>query len=124
MSLIEIMFAMTILGIVLLTIAKLSLNTASAGRLNDLVATRTAVLQQQAARLGAIPYTTLAAMSSSTSTITAGGTSYQRIITITPASKYTTVKIVMAPSSSTTSTDSLVFTRASSSGSSPLCSGC
>ncbi|HUX33474.1 MAG TPA: prepilin-type N-terminal cleavage/methylation domain-containing protein [Gemmatimonadaceae bacterium] len=124
MSLIEIMIAMVMLGIVLVTIAKLSLSVAYAGRTNDLVSTRTAVLQQQAARLGAIPYTTLQAMSTSSSTITVGGTAYSRTITLTPSAKYTTVKIVLSPTSSATARDSLVFTRANPSGGSPLCTGC
>jgi type II secretory pathway pseudopilin PulG len=124
MSLIEIMIAMVILGIVLVTIAKLSLDAAVAGRSNNLVATRTAVLQQQAARLGAIPYATLAGMSSGSDSITIGGTTYLRTITLTPAAKYTTVSIVIAPSSNAAARDSLVFTRANSAGGSPLCSGC
>lgn len=124
MSLIEIMIAMTMLGIVLVTIAKLSLSVAYAGRVNDLVSTRTAVLQQQAARLGAIPYATLQAMSTAADTITVGGTTYSRVITLTPAPKYTTVKIVLTPNSSSAARDSLSFTRANASGGSPLCSGC
>ena len=126
MSLIEIMFAMVILGIVLVTIAKLALDAAVAGRSNNLVATRTAVLQQQAARLGAIPYTTLAGLTSSTTTITVGGTSYSRQITLTPSSntKYIKVKVVIAPTATPSAADSLVFTRANAVGGSPLCSGC
>ena len=115
---------MTILGIVLVTIAKLALDAASAGRTNDLVATRTAALQQQAARLGAIPYTYLSTMTSSTGTVTVGGKTYTRKITLSAASKYTTVTLVMTPTSATTKPDSVVFTRASNSSGSPLCVGC
>ena len=126
MSLIEIMFAMVILGIVLVTIAKLALDAAVAGRSNNLVATRTAVLQQQVARLSAIPYTTLAGLSTSTTTITVGGASYSRQITLTPSSntKYIKVKVVIAPTATPSAADSLVFTRANAVGGSPLCSGC
>ena len=126
MSLIEIMFALVILGVVLVTIAKLSLDAAVAGRSNDLVATRTAVLQQQAARLGAIPYTTLASMSSTSDSITVGSTNYFRTVTLTPSStgKYIKVSVVIAPTSSPASRDSLLFTRANAAGASPLCSGC
>jgi len=124
MSLIEIMIAMVMLGIVLVTIAKLSLSVAYAGRTNDLVSTRTAVLQQQAARLGAVPYATLQAMSTSADTITVGGTAYARAITLTTAPTYTTVKIVLTPTSNIIARDSLSFTRANASGGSPLCTGC
>ena len=126
MSLIEIMFALVILGVVLVTIAKLSLDAAVAGRSNNLVATRTAVLQQQAARLGSIPYTTLASLTSTSDSITVGGASYFRTITLTPSSntKYIAVKVVIAPTSSPASRDSLLFTRANAAGASPLCSGC
>ena len=126
MSLIEIIFALVILGIVLVTIAKLSLDAAVAGRSNDLVATRTAVLQQQAARLGSIPYTTLASKTSTSDSITVGGKNYYRTITLTPSSntKYIKVKVVIAPTSTPTARDSLQFTRANAAGASPLCSGC
>jgi prepilin-type N-terminal cleavage/methylation domain-containing protein len=122
-SLIEVMFAMTMLAIVLVTIAKLSLDVATTGRANDLVARRTAVLQQQAARLGAIPYTTLQTMTAGTATITAGGVSYVRRIGLTQGTNRISVKIVIAPSSDTTKKDSLMFDHAYSN-SSPLCSGC
>lgn len=123
-SLIEIMIAMTMLGIVLVTIAKLSLSVASAGQSNSLVANRSAALEQQAARLGAIPYTTLQTMSSKADTITIGSIAYTRAITLTPATNRIAVKIVLAPTSNTAATDSLLFTRANAAGGSPLCSGC
>ncbi len=123
MSLIEIMIAMSMLAIVLVTIAQLSLTVARTGRTNDLVARRTAVLQQQAARLGAIPYTTLDSLAGGTSTITVGGVSYRRTLTLTPGTNRITVKVVIAPMSDLTKTDSLVFDHAYKSGSA-LCSGC
>lgn len=123
LSLIEVMIAMSMMAIVLVTIAKLSLDVSSQGRANDLVARRSAVLQQQAARLGAIPYTTLQTMSGGTSTITEGGRTYSRRIALTPATHRITVKIVIAPTLYPTKTDSLVFDHAYSTGS-PLCSGC
>lgn len=123
LSLIEIMIAMTMLATVLVTIAKLSLDVAQMGRTNDIVARRTAVLQQQAARLGAIPYTTLQTLSSGTATITEGGVSYTRTLTLTPGSKRITVSVKIAPTAYPTMTDSLVFDHGYST-SSPLCSGC
>jgi type II secretory pathway pseudopilin PulG len=122
-SLIEIMVAMSMLAIVLVTIAGLTLSVARTGRSNDLATRRSAVLQQQAARLGAIPYTTLQTMSSGTSTITVGGVSYTRRLSLTQGSNRITVKVVIAPTSDYTKTDSLVFDHAYSA-SSPLCSGC
>jgi len=122
-SLIEIMIAMSMLAIVLVTIAQLSLTVARTGRINDLVARRTAVLQQQAARLGAIPYTTLDSLPSGTSTITVGGVAYKRRLSFTQGTNRITVKVVIAPASDSTKKDSLVFDHAYGSGS-PLCSGC
>ena len=122
-SLIEIMIAMSMLAIVLVTIAQLSLTVARTGRTNDLVARRTAVLQQQAARLGAVPYTTVDTMSNGSSTITVGGVSYQRTLAFTQGTNRVTVKVVIAPSSDTTKKDSLVFDHANVAGSS-LCTGC
>lgn len=123
-SLIEIMIAMTMLGIVLVTIAKLSLSVASAGQSNNLVANRSAALEQQAERLGAIPFPTLQTLSSGTTTITIGGIAYARTITLTPGTKRIDVKVVLAPTSNLAAADSLLFTRANASGGSPLCSGC
>lgn len=123
MSLIEIMIAMSMMAIVLVTIAKLSFNVATQGRANRLVAARTAVLQQQAARYGAMPYTTLQTKTSGTSTITMGGVSYTRTLTLTQGTKRISVKVVIAPTSDPTKKDSLMFDHAYSS-SSPLCSGC
>ena len=123
LSLIEIMIAMSMLAVVLVTIAQLSLTVARTGRTNDLVARRTAVLQQQAARLGAIPYTTVDTMTSRTSTITVGNVGYTRKLSFTKGTNRVTVKIVIAPSSDTTKKDSLVFDHANSAGSA-LCNGC
>ena len=122
-SLIEIMIAMSMLAIVLVTIAGLTLSVARTGRANDLVARRSAVLQQQAARLGAIPYTTLQTMSSGSTTISVGNVSYTRTLTLTPGTNRITVKVVIAPTSAPTMKDSLVFDHAYSA-SSALCSGC
>lgn len=124
MSLIEIMIAMTILAIVLTSLARLSTSVSRQGRSNSTVAMRSAVLQQQAARLGGVPYSWLASVGTGTSTITVGGISYSRTITLTTATNRTTVKIVIYPTSDNTKKDSVIFDRANPPSGSPLCSGC
>src|SRR5438034_355537 len=83
MSLIEIMIAMSILGFTLTSLAWLTSAVNSRGNTNNMVAMRTAVLQQQAARLRGVPYSWLSSVGAGTGTITQGAVSYSRTITLT-----------------------------------------
>src|SRR5262249_39665385 len=82
-SLIEIMVAMTILSIVLMSLAKISTQLGIRARGNDIIAKRNAVLQLEANKLGAVPYATLATWSTSTQTLWAGPFQYTRRLGIT-----------------------------------------
>jgi prepilin-type N-terminal cleavage/methylation domain-containing protein len=111
-SLIEVMVAMTLLGIVMMSLAKMSVTVATIGRTNDLIAKRNAVLQMEANKLGAAPFDSLATWSTTTKTFTQGTFSYSRRLTITAVtSSRDSIKIVVIPTSNTAKKDSVFIIR-------------
>jgi prepilin-type N-terminal cleavage/methylation domain-containing protein len=124
-SLIEVMVAMTMLAIVLMSLAKMSLMVSLRGRDNDLFAKRTAVLQLEANKLGAIPYATLASWSTTTTTLTLGGFTYTRRMAIanTGTNRYS-IKVIIVPTSDTTKKDSVTLDRTKPATNTPLCLTC
>lgn len=124
-SLIEVMVAMTMLSIILLSLAKLSIGVGQRGRTNSLVAKRNAVLQLEANKLGALPFAALANWASGTDTATVNGFFYKRRLTIAkPSATRYTIKLVILPGVDTTKKDSLSFDRTQAPAGSPLCVGC
>jgi prepilin-type N-terminal cleavage/methylation domain-containing protein len=124
-SLIEVMVAMTMLAIVLMSLARMSLMVSLRGRDNDLFAKRTAVLQLEANKLGAIPYATLASWSTTTTTLTLGGFTYTRRMAIanTGTNRYS-IKVIIVPTSDTTKKDSVTLDRTKPATNTPLCLTC
>ena len=124
-SLIEVIVAMTLLAIVLMSLAKLSVMVAVRGRGNDLVAKRTAVLQLESNKLGAVPYATLATWPTTTATLTLGNFTYTRKMAIanTSSNRYS-IKIIVIPSSDTTKKDSVTLDRTLPATKTVLCKGC
>jgi Tfp pilus assembly protein PilV len=126
-SVIEIMISMTVLGIVMMSLGKLSVMVTRRGRTNELVASRNFALQQQAAKFTSMAYDSVRTFPTVARTVTAGGFTYARRLTITQpvagVNRYT-IKIVIVPGSDTTKKDSLTFDRTQPPGNSPLCAGC
>ena len=125
-SLIEVMVAMTMLSIILLSLAKLSTAVGKSGRTNGIVAKRSAALQREANKFDALPFDTLANFASGTTNDSTLATfPYKRRLTMTKQSstRYT-IKIVVLPSSDTTKKDSVTFERTRPAAGSPLCVGC
>ena len=123
-TLIEVMVAMTILAIVLVSLAQASTIVAVRGRNNGLVAKRTAALTLETNKMGAAPFASLSNWLSvhSGSTFVAGDFSYTRRMTITAqGSNRYTIKIVVVPATDTTKQDSVSFDRAQPGNPSPLC---
>jgi prepilin-type N-terminal cleavage/methylation domain-containing protein len=109
-SLIEVMVAMTLLAIVMMSLAKMSVSVATIGRTNDLIAKRNAVLQMEANKIGAIPFDSLSKFSTTTKSFTQGTFTYSRRLTITTAStSRDSIKIVVIPASNTAKKDSLTI---------------
>jgi len=124
-SLIEVMVAMTILSIVLLSLAKVSVAVTQRGRTSALVAKRNAAMQLEANKLGGLPFAKLASWVSGTDTATVDGFSYKRRLTISkPGVTRYTIKIVILPAIDTTKKDSLSFDRTQPPSGTPLCVGC
>jgi prepilin-type N-terminal cleavage/methylation domain-containing protein len=123
-SLIEVMVAMTVLGVIMLSLARLSVIVSVRGRGNDVQSKRNAVLQMEANKFGAMPYATLAAFSTTSQSRTAGDFTYTRRLSITnPSFNRLVVKIVVVPARDTLSKDSVTFDRIRA-GTNALCSGC
>jgi prepilin-type N-terminal cleavage/methylation domain-containing protein len=123
-SLIEIIVAMTILAVVLLSLSGLAAQAASRATNNDLLVKRAAAMQLEASKLGAMPYATLTSMSTADATFTNGGFTYTRRLTRTAGTNRQTVKLVIVPALDTTKKDSITFDRANPPSSTPLCVGC
>jgi prepilin-type N-terminal cleavage/methylation domain-containing protein len=123
-SLTEVLMAMTLLSVVLLSLAKMSFTLSQRSRWNDQRAKRNAVLMQEANKFGAMPYANLAGFSEADKSVTTGDFSYTRRLDIEPVG--TTgykIKIVVAPARDATQTDSVFVYRTKPAGS-PLCVGC
>jgi prepilin-type N-terminal cleavage/methylation domain-containing protein len=124
-SLIEIMVSLTILAVVLSSVAKLAGIVAVRGRDADAYAKRSAALQLEANKFGSMPFSTLKTWSTADKSFTISGFSYTRKLTITaPSSNRYTIKIVIVPTSSSIGRDSVFVDRTSPPSSTVLCTGC
>lgn len=123
-SLIEVMVAMTIFSLVMVSFGKAIAGLALRGRNGDLAAKRNASLQLEANKFGAVPFSLLAAWPTANKTITRGTFTYTRQLTITQVSttQYS-IKIVVTPSLDATKKDSVMLDRTKPP-SSALCANC
>ena len=80
-SLIEVLVALTLLSIILMSLARVTFQMAASSRTNDTVAKRNAALIEEANKFGAMPYASLA--SSSPTDLTFGDFKFQRTVTVT-----------------------------------------
>jgi prepilin-type N-terminal cleavage/methylation domain-containing protein len=123
-SLTEVMVAMGLLSIMLMGLARVTFQMASASRNNDIVAKRTAVLVQEANKFNAMSFDSLATVNTTDKTYTFGDFKFTRRLDITTvSSKERLIKIVIVPYYATTKTDSVYVTRTKPPGS-PLCTTC
>ena len=124
-SLIEVMVAMTVLSIVMMSLAKIGVAVAVKGRTNDLVAKRNAALQLEANKLGTVPFANLGTWSTTTKTFTNGGFSYTRRTTISSMNMYRyAVKVVVVPTLDPSKKDSVMFDRTKPPANTVLCTTC
>ena len=116
---------MTILSIVMMSLAKVGVSVAVKGRMNDLRAKRNAALQLEANKLGTVPFDQLGTWSTVTKTFKLGDFAYTRRTTIGGVSTTRfTVKVVVIPTLDPTKKDSIMFDRTRPPSGSPLCVGC
>lgn len=127
-SLIEVLVALTLLSIILMGLARVTFQMAASGRRNDTVAKRNAALVEEANKFNAMPFDSLATVSTVTKDLTFGDFKFQRRLTITTVSSvYKTVRIVVTPYIggvlTTSQKDSVLVSRTKPAGS-PLCTSC
>lgn len=124
-TLIEVMVALTLLSIILLSFADAATAVAVRGRTNDLVAKRTAALQGEANKFATVPFSSLAAWSTADQSFTKGNFTYTRRLSITAlASNRDSIKITIVPATDTTKKDYAILFRTKPTTSSLLCSSC
>jgi prepilin-type N-terminal cleavage/methylation domain-containing protein len=124
-TLIEVMIALTLLSIVLLSFVQATAVVAVRGRTNDLVAKRTAALQGEANKFASLPFASLAGWSTATKTFTKGTFSYKRKLSITSlASNRDSIRITVVPTIDTTKSDYVIVLRSKPTTGSPLCTTC
>jgi prepilin-type N-terminal cleavage/methylation domain-containing protein len=123
-TLIEVMVAVTMLAIILGSLARASTVLAIRGHTVNVTAKRNAALQLEANKFGVQTLTALGTWSTGSKSFTRGDFTYTRRLTITQttATRYT-IKIVIVPALDTTRKDSVIFDRVAPTGS-PLCVGC
>jgi len=114
---------MTLLTIVLMSLARMSAVVSARGRANAIAAKRTFVLIQEANKFGAMNYDTLGVFSTTDRTVTAGDFKYTRRMTITTTGARRTIKIAVVPTDDVKMVDSVFVYRTKPAGS-PLCVGC
>jgi prepilin-type N-terminal cleavage/methylation domain-containing protein len=124
-SLVEVVVTITLLGLVLASIGRMSTVISVSARKNDLIARRMAVMQLEANKMGGIPYDSVTSFPTTTKTFTWGGFSYTRKLTITsPNATYHNVKIVITPTNTTIKADSITLQRSKPSTATSLCTTC
>ena len=124
-SLIEVMVAMTVLSIVMMSLAKIGVSIAVKGRTNDIVAKRNAALQLEANKLGTVPFANLGTWSTTTRAFTLGGFTYTRRTTISSMNMYRyAVKVVVVPTLDPSKKDSVMFDRTKPPANTVLCTTC
>lgn len=91
LSLIEIMVAIVMLGVVMAFVGHITSGVALANKTNSLIAKRTFAMQQQANVVGALPYASLtAAVLPASKTFTLGDFTYTRRITMSQSGSAST----------------------------------
>lgn len=127
-SLTEVLVALTLLSIILMSLARVTFQMASSSRTNDTFAKRNATLIEEANKFNAMPFDSLATVNVATKTLTFGDFKFQRRLTVTNNSAvFRTVKIVVTPYIGgvlTTSRKDSVFVYRTKPAGSPLCTTC
>jgi len=119
------MVAMTILSIVMMSMAKIGFSIAVKDRTNDLIAKRNAALQLEANKLNTVPFGNLGTWSTTTKTFKLGDFSYTRRTTISAMSMYrSAVTVVVIPTLDHKKKDSVMFDRTRPPANTVLCTTC
>jgi prepilin-type N-terminal cleavage/methylation domain-containing protein len=91
LSLIEVIVAIVMLGVVMTFVGHVSASIAAANKSNNLIAKRTFAMQQQANLIGALPYASLnSSVVPASKTFTLGDFTYLRRVTMTQSGSVST----------------------------------
>ena len=124
-SVIEIMIAVTMLGIIMMSLGKLSVAVSQRGRTNELTAKRTFALTQQANKYRTTLYANIPTLTTASTRVDAGDFSYYRQLRITqPNSGTYRIMLKVTPLSDPTKADSMFIDRTQPPAASALCVGC
>jgi prepilin-type N-terminal cleavage/methylation domain-containing protein len=124
-SLVELIVAMTLFGIVMVMLGSLSLTVARRARTNDLTIKRNLALAQQAGRIDAMPFKDVATVTSGTTLMLVGDFTFNRTFTVTqPAADRYTIKIVVRPVANEFRADSVTIDKSRPASGMPLCTIC
>lgn len=119
---------MTLLSIILMSLARVTFQMASAGKTNDIVAKRNATMIEEANKFFAMSFDSLANLNVSDKTYTFGDFKFTRRLQITTVnSTHKTIKIVIVPwiaGVATASKKDSVFVSRTKPAGSPLCTTC
>lgn len=124
-SLVELIVAMALFGIVMVMLGSLSLTVARRARTNDLTIKRNLALAQQAGRIDAMPFKDVATVTSGTTLMLVGDFTFNRTFTVSqPASNRYTIKIVVRPVTNEFRPDSVTIDKTRPASGMPLCTSC
>jgi prepilin-type N-terminal cleavage/methylation domain-containing protein len=124
-SLVEVIVAMSLLAIVMILLASMSLAVGRRGYANDLTTKRNLALAQQAGRISAMPFANVALLTSGTTSMLIGDFSFNRRLTVTaPSANRYTIKVVILPIASEFRADSITIDRTRPASGTPLCTSC
>ena len=124
-SLVELIVAMALFGIVMVMLGSLSLTVTRRGRTNELATKRNLALAQQAGRIEAMPFKDVATITSGTTQMLVGDFTFNRQLTVTqPATNRYTIKIVVRPIANEFVADSVTIDKTRPASGMPLCTLC
>lgn len=124
-SLVELIVAMAIFGIVMVMLGSLSLTVTRRGRANELITKRNLALAQQAGRIEAMPFKDVATISNGTTQLLVGDFTFNRRFAVTqPATNRYTITIVVEPLTDEFKADSVTIDKTRPASGMPLCTSC
>lgn len=124
-SLVELIVAMALFGIVMVMLGGLSLTVTRRGRTNELITKRNLALAQQAGRIEAMPFKDVASITNGTTQLLVGDFTFNRRFAVTqPATNRYTITIVVEPVTNEFKPDSVTVDKTRPASGMPLCTSC
>lgn len=116
MSLVEAIIAMTLLSVILMSLAPVLFQTVRRQRVDALRLERTGVLVGEANRLLALPFQALDAEGGCQEVSGPSAFAHERCVTVTGSGRARLIRVVVTPAEADVGVDSLVFSRTKTTG--------